>query len=147
MKYLVVRSASPRAHATGMSGTARSRRIHSTSHRGTVPFDSAPAAATEGGIEEWQRDAPVSETASILIANLIADVVGLELPSRIARSLESRLTTAIALLASPEPSGTAQSVEQLDSFIRRVEAMAGARISRPDATALVDKAAKIIQHI
>jgi hypothetical protein len=147
VKYLVVRSASPRAHATGMSGTTRSRRTHSKSHRSAVRFDSAPPTATEGGIEEWQRDAPVSETASILIANLIADVVGLGLPTRMARSLESRLTTAIALLASPEPSGTGQSIEQLDSFIRRVEAMAGARISRPDAAALVDKATEIIQHI
>ena len=147
MKYLVVRSAPPRAHATGMSGTTRRRRTHSKSHRSAVRFDSAAAAATEGGIEEWRRDAPVSETASILIANLIADVVGLELPSRMARSLESRLTTAIALLASPEPYGTAQSVEQLDSFIRRVEAMAGARISRSDAAALVEKATEIIQHL
>ncbi len=128
-----------------MSGTTRRRRTHSKSHRSAVRFDSA-AAATEGGIEEWRRDAPVSETASILIANLIADVVGLGLPSRMARSLESRLTTAIALLASPEPSGTTQSVEQLESFIRRVEAMAGGRICRRDAAALVDKATAIIQH-
>jgi len=130
-----------------MSGTTRSRRTHPKSHRSTVRFDSAPAAATEGGIEEWQRDAPVSETASILIANLIADVVGLELPSRMARSLENRLTTAIALLASPEPSGTRQSIEQLESFIRRIEVMAGARICRRDAAALVGKATEIIQHL
>lgn len=147
MKYLVVRSAPPRAHATGMSGTTRRRRTQSKSLWSAVRFDSAPPAATEGGIEEWQRDAPVSETASILIANLIADVVGLELPSRMARTLEGRLTTAIALLASPEPSGTSLSVGQLESFIRRVEAMAGARISRPDAAALVDKATEIIQRI
>ena len=147
MKYLVVRSAPPRAHATGTSGTTRSRRTHPKSHRSTVRFDTPPAAATEGGIEEWQRDAPLSDTASILIAKLIADVVGLGLQSRMARSLESRLTTAIALLASPEPSGTSQSIEQLESFIRRVEAMAGARICRRDAGALVEKATEIIQHL
>jgi hypothetical protein len=130
-----------------MSGTTRRRQTHPKSHRSTVRFDTPPAAATEGGIEEWQRDAPLSDTASILIAKLIADVVGLGLQSRMARSLESRLTTAIALLASPEPSGTSQSIEQLESFIRRVEAMAGARICRRDAGALVEKATEIIQHL
>jgi len=83
----------------------------------------------------------------VLIANLITKVVELGLPSRMARSLESKLTNAIALLARPEPSGSSESVRQLESFVRRVEAMSGFRISATDAATLVDRASEIIRRI
>jgi len=78
---------------------------------------------------------------------LVTEVVELGLPSRVARSLESKLTAAIALLASPELSGSSESVRQLWSFVRRIEAMSGYRISETDAATLVDRASEIIRRI
>jgi len=130
-----------------VGGTPRGTPGHSRSHGTTFRIDTRPAVASEGEIEEWLRDAPVSETAGVLIANLITKVVELGLPSRMARSLESKLTNAIALLARPEPSGSSESVRQLESFVRRVEAMSGFRISATDAATLVDRASEIIRRI
>lgn len=145
MKYLILKSAPPRAPATTVDlptgpGPARA-------HRSKYGGGTSPAVATEGEIEEWLRDTPTSETAGVLIARLVAEVVALGLPSRMARSLESRLTTAVALLASPKPSSHQQAVEQMQSFVRRVGIMSGARISEADAAALVENATRIIQRI
>jgi len=120
---------------------------HSFTYRDRHAVDAPPAVATEGEIEEWLRDTPAEETAGVLIASLIAEVAELGLPSRMARSLESRLTTAIALLASPEPSAPNQAIEQMQSFERRVSTMSGSRISEKDAAALVGRAAHVIQRI
>lgn len=145
MKYMMVKSSPPRAPAAVVDLPAKPG--HSRSHGTIYRADRPPAVATEGEIEEWLRDTPASETAGVLIANLIAEVAELGLPSRMARSLESRLTTAIALLASPEPSAPNQAIEQMQSFARRVAAMSGSRISMEDAAALLDRATHIIQRI
>ena len=145
MKYLILKSAPPRAPAAAADLPATPG--HSPPARSAHGVEARPAVATEGEIEEWLRDTPGSVTAGILVADLIAEVAQLGLPSRMARSLESRLTTAVALLASPEPSAPGQAVEQMQSFMRRVETMSGARISDTDAATLVGKAIEIIHRV
>lgn len=147
MKLLTLQSAKSRAPTPAAGAALPVTHRHSGSRNDSPWYDNPPAVANEGEIEEWVRDAPASETAGVLLANLIAEVAALGLPSRMARSLESKLTTAIALLASPESSSTSPSVRQLESFVRRVEAMSGARIHKSDATALVEQASEIIERI
>lgn len=145
MKYLVLRSSPPRAPATAADLPPHPG--HSRSRGNRYAVDPPPAVAAEGEIEEWLRDTPASETAGVLMASLIAEVVELGLPSRMARSLESRLTTAIAFLSSAEPAAANQAVDQMQSFVRRIETMSGARIPKAEAAALVEKAIRIIQRI
>ena len=145
MKYLILKSSPSRAPAAAIDLPTDPG--HPYMDRNRYAVDAPPAVAADGEIEEWLRDTPASETAGVLMANLIAEVVELGLPSRMARSLESRLTTAIAFLASAEPAAPNQAVDQMQSFVRRVETMSGARISKADAAALVEKAIRIIQHI
>jgi hypothetical protein len=110
-------------------------------------FDIMPEIHTVGSIGSWLRDAPFCESAGNLLANLIADVVAMELPAGVSNGLENRLSIAIQILTNPHIPNSTAAIRQLESIANRVERESGKKISEEDAAYLLDKVRQIIEQL
>ena len=110
-------------------------------------FDILPEIHTDGPIGSWLRDAPFCESAGNNLAQLIADVVALELPAGISNGVEARLAIAIEILSNPNIPNLTAAVRQLESIANLVEKQSGKKISEEDAAYLIDKIRQIIEQL
>jgi hypothetical protein len=79
-----------------------------------------------------------------LIAGLLEEVGGLELPSGISNSLEAKLNAALGALEDENENNDAAAVNTLEAFINAVEAQRGKKIPQAEADDLIAAAQEII---
>ena len=106
-----------------------------------------PEIQAWGAIESWLRDAPFCESAGNNLAQLIADVVALELPAGISSGVEARLAIVIEILSNPNIPNLTAAVRQLESIANLVEKQSGKKISEDEAAYLIDKLRQIIEQL
>ena len=92
---------------------------------------------------KWQ---PLSDPSQ-LIANLVQDVIVLNIQKGIANSLDSKLESALRALDDLNENNDVAAVNSLQAFINFVEAQRGDKISEEDADTLVAAALVIIDSL
>jgi len=80
-----------------------------------------------------------------LVAELLEEVGGLELPSGIENSLMAKLNAALRVLEDENENNDAAAVNTLEAFINAVEAQRGKKIPEAEADALIAAAQEIIE--
>ena len=119
----------------------------SLADRTEIVFSIMPEIQAWGAIESWLRDAPFCESAGNNLAQLIADVVALELPAGISSGVEARLAIVIEILSNPNIPNLTAAVRQLESIANLVEKQSGKKISEDEAAYLIDKLRQIIEQL
>ncbi len=90
---------------------------------------------------------PACGTASDLVAQLVADIIGLNLSQGIANSLDAKLDAALKALEDLNTHNDVAAIGSLEAFINAVQAQRGGAIAEADADTLIATAQTAIDLI
>ncbi|MHC4168077.1 MAG: hypothetical protein ACYSWQ_14060 [Planctomycetota bacterium] len=89
----------------------------------------------------------IEASPSVLVENLVDEVVALNLQNGIENSLDAKLDAALNALDDLNENNDVAAINSLEAFINAVEAQSGNKILAEDAATLISKAQQIIDLI